>query len=606
MSYSNIFDLDVIEDDWNNTDDSIQNGPLALQRLRSEQTLLEEQIYRADPRCVTVTFVHGSIFDFIRDPEQQPIQAGNDDRRIVALGPAWANQTIARCCMKVMTDEETRQRFAEFDHVYNYATRHWLSHLLAGLPLDSVAPHNHNSFIRMLCDTLTSEKPISMWMSDIDHLSLSYDAAEKLQAVLTHPDAEPFFKGAPKPIQKWRKKMQDKPLVVFEFAIAHCCRVWLQVSPPHPLGMRYASVAISYFLASRAKPTSEEYCNWIANADFIGQTPNDVLGAAKMHFPWTDRKALWSCRVAAAYSMTGNDGERKALKEFKSIKSKSARWEARLGMARLYSANGTPEKAVVAAKQAIDSFSVAFDTCTTHWPVWESHRLIAHCLRQRMKTLSSSDCTYNQIVTDVAVHLKQAVLLDPFDSQALIEHTTVLHEIALRLMVEGYGIDADGFFESEGDDYTSSEESVSSHNSSPREDRDVERDYASPVTSPDLSLRSMGQSTFEKRVSASSETWNAGPLASEEKLERIPSYDDDQMAASKLSSRDTESLEEEFDDDPEFGLSPYQSLSSSSRIYLDTYNVSSGGITTEAMLTLSRRTLEQTFATEKSSHCCKT
>lgn len=443
--YSTIFKLDILDDAWVDDHDFNSNSTPALQRIKSEQTRFEDEICRADPKFVSVTFCHTSVLEYIQSDRRRTIQtAAIGGSRNPIRSSSWAQQKISSCLMKLLMKGPIAD-----PKVKAYAERWWLHHLVKGVPPDSAALEV-KEIPGQLYSMLNNDKILPVWVEYIVHNHMNYNTARAIEQILVGGGADAYFKSQTKDAQKWRKSINDHPLVVFSKAMEHCGKTWLKSSPPHVLALSYGTAAIEYHIALRANPASQK--RWCVYPKVPHFTTSQIQEAAKDYTG--KRDALWKCRVARALEMAQDNGPYNAEQALLKIKGTNIRWEADLALARLFLRKSQWDNAIACAQESLNGLIAISEGEAYCKFAFDCNKLIAECFKQKLKVLPTSDVGYNQHAMMAAEYLRRAVRLQPKDSNLLNEAVCAFHGVTLRLMVEGKAIDAEDFLE---DDFSASE-----------------------------------------------------------------------------------------------------------------------------------------------------
>jgi hypothetical protein len=569
IRYSTIFKLDILDDAWVADHDHHGTSSPTLQRMKSEQSRLEDEICNTDPKSVSVNFFHTSVKEYIRGDPRLPIRtATTGSSRNPIRSAFWAQQKIASSLMKLLRKgslAEAREVKVYAEQVKVYAERWWPHHLVKGIPPDSAANLEVEEIPEQLYDMLNNEQIWPLWTQHIAHNDLDYTTARAFEQILTGEGATLFFNRQSKDTQKWRKSIKDHPLLVFDEAMSYCGRTWLKKSPPHVLNDYYSIAAIQYYKASKASPADER--SWCV----CPKAPRYSIGLIQdaAHYYTGKHKDLWKCRLAIAYEMGQGNGAYHAEQALRKIRDKDVRWEADLALAKLYAKKSQWDNAIGSAQSSLNGLVDISSGQSYYKFAFECNKLIAECSKQKLKTLQVDDPGYNQRAMMVAECLRRAVRLRYMDSILLDEAICAFHSVALRLMLDGTAFDAEDFME---DDFSASDSDVGSSTDTERTSSN-RRSVLAPASRSDLNITKERPSSDKRTLSGSSVS---SPKATTEHRHRLSRASIGNANFFRTTRHGSDTAHDSIQDSWEDGTDSIDELRaiSSPRLYFDNYDVS--------------------------------
>ena len=326
-------------------EDGLSTGDLQLQQpvwpsegedsLEKEEDGMDDLDVEADfdsnKTTTEVSFCHASIGDFLRDPAQGKVSAG-DDFPAIGVDIKDAKLQVLDTCLDLICDDSTRKKIGNDPGMLGYARTNWIGHLQK-LDLAALTTEEKVSIGKRLSKMLQEPDVIWEWAQAASHVFFSESNVSFLSALLQDKD---LIENLVKDDQAWVQSALQSSAGIFLPLATLISKKWLQ-----GLYFNHTSCfAVVHVITQLPK----------APAACFPASAKDIIKAAK----WSnlEENALWHRRLAMVLRDLCYYDD--AVEHFEiTLKLDPTLWLARGGIAKVHAAKGDFKKAIEIEKETV-------------------------------------------------------------------------------------------------------------------------------------------------------------------------------------------------------------------------------------------------------------
>lgn len=277
-------------------------------------------IFDSNPATTQVTFCHGSVGDFLRDPSQGKVSA-NDEHPAIGVDYRSAKLSVFKTCLNLFCDDELQRKPQNCNQsLMPYAFNNWLHHFIAAEVPTRGDITQRKEIVGLLAKMFGREEFMTNWAGGIGWGFFNNDNVSRIRSWL---DNEDDMTSLPSEDQDFIKATAESPALTFKPLAKYIAKKWLE--DVYWLPGRCCEIVYGYMRLENGSPLDD---NWVGlNA------AEDIISVAE----WTElpKTAVWHRRLGIALREHQNYDE--SLEHFaKALDLDNTMWLARAGIAMVY------------------------------------------------------------------------------------------------------------------------------------------------------------------------------------------------------------------------------------------------------------------------------
>lgn len=277
-------------------------------------------VFDSNPATTEVTFCHGSIGDFLRDPSQGKVSA-NSEYPAIGVDFSSAKLSVFKTCLELFCDDELQQKPQNCkESLMPYAFNNWLYHFIAAEVPRTNDITQRKEIVGLLAKMFGQEEFMKNWAGGIGWGFFNNNNVSLIRSWL---DNEDDITSLPSEDQDFIRATAESPALTFKPLARYIAKRWLE--DVYWLPGRCCEIVYGYIRLENGSPLED---SWIGLNE-----AEDIISVAE----WAEipKTAVWHRRLGIALREHQNYDE--SLQHFtRALELDKTMWLARAGIAMVY------------------------------------------------------------------------------------------------------------------------------------------------------------------------------------------------------------------------------------------------------------------------------